>query len=80
LDPDSVRAVDLDLESGSGSGSRRANKYAQQKFKEISCCAGCSFLRAEGFFCSLDVLFGGLGIGKRQFLIQKIFNFFSYNF
>ncbi len=26
--------------------------------------AGCSLLRAEGFFCNLDVLFGGLGIGK----------------
>jgi hypothetical protein len=26
--------------------------------------AGCSLLRAEGFFCSLDILLGGLGIGK----------------
>ncbi len=25
---------------------------------------GCSLLRAEGFFCNLDVLYGGLGIGK----------------
>jgi hypothetical protein len=24
-------------------------------------------LRAEGFFCNLDVLYGGLGIGKLQF-------------
>ncbi len=30
-------------------------------------CAGCSLLRAEGFFCSLDVLYGGLGIGKFSF-------------
>jgi hypothetical protein len=30
--------------------------------------AGCSFLRAGGFFCSLDVLHGGLGIGKLQYL------------
>jgi hypothetical protein len=29
-------------------------------------------LRAEGFFCSLGVLYGGLGIGKLQFLIKKI--------
>jgi hypothetical protein len=29
--------------------------------------AGCSFLRAEGFSCSLDVLYGGLGISKLQF-------------
>ncbi len=26
--------------------------------------AGCSLLRAEGFFCNLEVLYGGLGIGK----------------
>jgi hypothetical protein len=26
-------------------------------------------LRAEGFFCNLDILYGGLGIGKLQFLI-----------
>ncbi len=34
--------------------------------------AGCSLLRAEGFSCSLGVLYGGLGIGKLQFLIKKI--------
>jgi hypothetical protein len=34
--------------------------------------AGSSLLRAEGFFCSLDVLFGGLGIGKLQFFFKKI--------
>jgi len=33
---------------------------------------GCSFLRAEGFSCSLGGLFGGLGISKLQFLIKKI--------
>ncbi len=44
---------------------------------------GCSLLRAEGFSCSLGVLFGGLGISKLQFLIKKIkikfpaVNFFS---
>jgi hypothetical protein len=42
---------------------------------------GWSLLRAEGFFSNLDVLFGGLGIGKLQFLIKKKFNFFfSCNF
>jgi hypothetical protein len=25
---------------------------------------GCTLLRAEGFFCNMDVLYGGLGIGK----------------
>jgi hypothetical protein len=33
---------------------------------------GCSLVRAEGFSCSLGVLYGGLGIGKLQFLIKKI--------
>jgi hypothetical protein len=37
----------------------------------------CSLLRAEGFFCSLDVLYRGLGISKLQFLIKKILNFFQ---
>ncbi len=31
-----------------------------------------SLLRAEGFSCSLGVLYGGLGISKLQFLIKKI--------
>ncbi len=44
---------------------------------------GCSLLRAEGFSCSLGVLYGGLGISKLQYLIKKIeikfpaINFFS---
>jgi hypothetical protein len=33
--------------------------------------AGCSVLIAEGFFCNLDVLDGGLGIGKLFFFYQK---------
>jgi hypothetical protein len=40
--------------------------------------AGCSLLRAEGFSCSLDILYGGLGISKLQFLSAVIFlNFWS---
>jgi hypothetical protein len=38
--------------------------------------AGCALLRAEGFSCSLGVLYGGLGISKWQFLIKKIKNKF----
>ncbi len=34
--------------------------------------AGCSLLRAEGFSCSLGVLYGGLGISKLQFLIPVV--------
>jgi hypothetical protein len=38
-------------------------------------------LRAEGFSCSLDVLYGGLEISKLQFFIKKNFIlFFSCNF
>ncbi len=33
--------------------------------------AGCSLWRAEGFSCSLDVLYGGLGISKLQFFIKR---------
>ncbi len=32
---------------------------------------GWSLLRAGDFFCKLNVLYGGLGIGKLQFLIKK---------
>jgi hypothetical protein len=34
-------------------------------------------LRAEGFSCSLDVIYEGLKIGKLKFFILKMFNFFS---
>jgi hypothetical protein len=39
--------------------------------------AGRSFLRAEGFSCSLCVLYGGPGITKLQFFIKKISSSFS---
>ncbi len=32
---------------------------------------GWPLLRAEGFFYNLDILYGGLGINKLQFLILK---------
>ncbi len=37
-------------------------------------------LRAEDFFYNLDILYGGLGIGKLQFLIKKEKKMFSSNF
>jgi hypothetical protein len=60
---------------GSGSGSRRAkmthkNRKKSRIFMFLS--TGCSLLRAEGFSCSLAVLYGGLEISKLQFLIKKI--------
>ncbi len=46
---------------------------------------GYSLLRAEGFSCSLGILYGGLGISKLKFLIKKIeikfpaINFFQFS-
>ncbi len=39
----------------------------------MSSSAGYSILKAESFSCSLDVLYGGLGTNKLQFLIKKEF-------
>ncbi len=40
----------------------------------------CSFLRAEGFFCNLDVLYGGLGTGYLGFFLCRKFFFPAVNF
>ncbi len=43
--------------------------------------AGCPLLRAEGFFCSLRVLYKGPSISKMQFSIQNFFtNITAVNF
>ncbi len=42
--------------------------------------AVCSLMGAEGFSCSMDVLYEGLGISKLQFLIKKNIDFFSSKF
>jgi hypothetical protein len=52
-------------------------KSRKQILKFMFLRVGWPFLRAEGFFCNLDDLYGGLGIGKLSFLIKKKFNFFS---
>jgi hypothetical protein len=74
-DPDSMGSLDPELDSQSRSESRRA-KMTEKKGKKlinfIFLSARCSLLRAEGFFCRLNVLYGGLGISKLQFLIQKM--------
>jgi hypothetical protein len=59
--------------------------YKNRKNYEILCfevlTAGCTLLRVEGFFCNLNVLYGGIGISKLQFFIKKIFCFvFSCKF
>ncbi len=41
---------------------------------------GWPLLWAAGFFCNLDILYRGLGIGKLQFLIKIFFFFFSCYF
>ncbi len=41
------------------------------KYRSIEKSAGWSFLRAEGFSCSLCVLYGGLGITNCNFLSKK---------
>jgi hypothetical protein len=48
-----------------------AQKNRKQLLNFIFQSAGCSFLRAEGFFCSLDALCGDIGKSKLQFLIKK---------
>ncbi len=51
---------------------QEAKNYPEKKWINfIYWSAGCSLLRAEGFSCSLDVLYEGLGISKLQFLIKK---------
>ncbi len=66
--------------SVSGSGSRR-EKWSTKMEKKVKSfmfwSAGCSLVRAEGFNCRLDVLYGGLGISKLQFFIKNIFTIFS---
>jgi hypothetical protein len=44
----------------------------QKKSKECSCFEVLDVLRAEGFSCSLGILYGGLGISILQLLIKKI--------
>ncbi len=58
-----------------GSGSRRAKiTHINRKKKIMFYSAGCSLFWAECFSCSLDVLYGGLGISKLH--DQKNIKFF----
>jgi hypothetical protein len=65
---------------GSVSGSKRAKRPTKNLKKLINFIfwsAGCSLLRVEGFFCSLEVLYEGLGISKLQFMIKNYKKKFS---
>jgi hypothetical protein len=55
-------------------GHRHRKKVNKFHFLKL---AGCSLLRAESFYCSLDVLYGGLRKSKLQFLIKKKYRKFS---
>ncbi len=66
LDPDSIGSVDPYPDPG---GQKWPTKIDKKLRNFIVLSAGCSLLRAECFFCSLDFLSGGLGIGKLYFLI-----------
>jgi hypothetical protein len=69
LDPDP------DPHSNCGSGSRGAKMTHKNRKRYrifMFCSAGWSLLRAEGFSCSLGVLYGGLGISKLKFFMKKI--------
>ncbi len=51
--------------SGSGSRSAKMNHKSRKIFFNSSCFELLDgLLRAKGFFYNLDVLYGGLGIGK----------------
>ncbi len=70
-DPDS----DPHSNCGSGPGSRMAKMTHKNRKKSkifLFLNTGCSLLRAEGFSCSLEIFYGGLGISELQFLIKKI--------
>jgi hypothetical protein len=69
--------VDPDSYSESESGPRRAKMTHKSRKKLVKVhvlkcwIIGWPLLRAEDFFYNLDILYGGLGIGKLQFLIKK---------
>jgi hypothetical protein len=71
-DPVSIRLVDPYPDTESGSVPRRA-KMAHKNIKKLDlkiilCFEVLDLLRAEGY-----VLYGGLGIGKLQFLVNIFF-------
>jgi hypothetical protein len=67
LNPD-LQNADLDPDPG-----RQKLPTKTEKSKDLSCFAVLEvlFLRAQGFFCSLGVLYGCLGISKLHFFIKN---------
>ncbi len=68
------------IQSGQRIRIQVGKNYPQKKTKKFRnfmfSSAGCSLLRAEGFFCNLDVLYRGLGISKLYFFKIKKINYF----
>ncbi len=58
--------------AGSRTRAKMTHKNRKKSWIFMFLSTGCSLLMAEGFSCSLGVLYGGLGISKLQFLIIKI--------
>jgi hypothetical protein len=56
--------VDPDSESGSGSRRAKMTHKVEKNLKFMFWNVGWPLLRAEGFFCNMNILYGGLGIGK----------------
>ncbi len=56
--------------------AKRSHKNGKKFRNFMFWSAGCSLLMAEGFCCSLDVLYGGLGICQNVFVFScKFFQF-----
>ncbi len=74
LDPDNGVLGSWFADSQSGSWSRSAKMTHKNRKKFINFIfwsTGCSLLGAEGFSCSLDVLYRGLGKSILQFWSKK---------
>ncbi len=70
-----IEIADPDPDPG---GKKWPTKIEKSPEFSLFLSTGCSLLRAEGFSCSLGVLYGGLGISKLKFLIKNIEIFFQF--
>ncbi len=77
LDPDSMGSLDPYPDSR---GQKWHRKKRKQLIHFIFWSAGCSLFRAESFFWSSDVLYGGLRISKLQLFDPKKRNNFQLFF
>ncbi len=61
-DPDSIRSVDPYPQSDPDPGRPKIIHKNRKNINFMFLFAGCSLLSTEGFFCSLYVLYEGLGL------------------